>query len=275
MARMGVTADGATGVSDYARSLFSSRVGPEQEGYREWLDGCQRVYLDVGSNVGIQVRKLFEPELYPDADVLPVFDSRFGPPEERKRDPGLCAVGFEPNPRNEARLLELQAAYRKQGWRVKFFTQTAVSVQDGTADFYADQAPPEYNEPGASLLPWRQSEDKTTVNTMDLAKYINEHVGRRRVDPTQPTKVVMKLDIEGMEHELFPALIVSGAVCNHVDSIFHETHGWGETTYGNVKDTAFHNFFYAYIQEHPQQCRLTMEYIDDETYDTSTFDLPS
>jgi hypothetical protein len=228
----------------------------------------------VGSNVGIQIRKLFEPELYPEADVLPIFDSRFGPPEERKRNRGLCAVGFEPNPRNEARLLELPAAYRKQGWRVKIFTQTAASVTDGTADFYADQAPPEFNEPGASLLPWRQSEDKTTVTTMDLARYINQHVGRRRVDPAQPTKVVMKLDIEGFEHELFPALIVSGAVCNHVDSIFHETHGWGGVTYGAVKDEVFQRFFYDFIKAHPQQCTLTVEYVDDESYDTSTFALP-
>jgi len=82
---------------------------------KEWLDGCQRVYLDVGSDVGIQIRKLFEPELYPEAKVLPIFDSRFGPPKERKRDTGLCAVGFEPNPLNQARLLELETAYRKQG----------------------------------------------------------------------------------------------------------------------------------------------------------------
>lgn len=260
---------------EYARALFSTSIAPDQEGFREWLNGCQRVYLDVGSNVGIQIRKLFEPELYPNATVLPIFDSRFGPAEQRKVDPGLCAVGFEPNPRNEARLLELQAAYRAQGWRVKIFTQTAVSVSDGTADFYADQAPPQYNEPGASLLPWRQSKNKTTVNTLDLAKYINEQVGKRRVDVAQPTRVVMKLDIEGLEHELFPALIVSGAVCNHVDSIFHETHGWGGKIYGQVEDKAFVTFFYHYIKEHPQQCKLTMEYVDDETYDTSTFVLPS
>lgn len=71
------------------------------------------MYLDVGSNVGIQIRKLFEPELYPDADALPIFDTRFAPPEERKADRGLCAVGFEPNSRNQQRLLDLQAAYRK------------------------------------------------------------------------------------------------------------------------------------------------------------------
>ena len=38
----------------------------------------QRRYLDVGSNIGVQVRKLFEPELYPDAkEMITLFDELF------------------------------------------------------------------------------------------------------------------------------------------------------------------------------------------------------
>jgi len=40
-------------------------------------DGCWHVYLDVGSNIGVQVRKLFEPQLYPNATFLNVFSTRF------------------------------------------------------------------------------------------------------------------------------------------------------------------------------------------------------
>ncbi len=43
-------------------------------------DGCWHVYLDVvdvGSNIGVQVRKLFEPHLYPGAPVLYVYESWF------------------------------------------------------------------------------------------------------------------------------------------------------------------------------------------------------
>lgn len=43
------------------------------------LDNCYHVYLDVGSNVGIQVRKLYEPHLYKGAAVLKLFDQHFGP----------------------------------------------------------------------------------------------------------------------------------------------------------------------------------------------------
>ena len=35
---------------------FEKYFGIENE-----LDGCYHVYLDVGANVGIQIRKLFEP----------------------------------------------------------------------------------------------------------------------------------------------------------------------------------------------------------------------
>ena len=44
------------------------------------LDGCYHIYLDVGTNVGVQVRKVFEPISYPDAPVLEVFEKEFGQP---------------------------------------------------------------------------------------------------------------------------------------------------------------------------------------------------
>ena len=57
------------------------------------LDNCNFLYLDMGTNFGVQIRhlfdlftfnlflifrKLFEPDLYPGAPVLPVFDKYFG-----------------------------------------------------------------------------------------------------------------------------------------------------------------------------------------------------
>ena len=46
------------------------------------LDGCYHVYLDLGTNTGVQIRKLFEPHKFPSADVLPIFDKYFGPVTE-------------------------------------------------------------------------------------------------------------------------------------------------------------------------------------------------
>jgi hypothetical protein len=39
----------------------------------------------------------------------------------------VCSVGFEPNPRHTAALKDLEKSYNECGWRVKFFTKTAVS----------------------------------------------------------------------------------------------------------------------------------------------------
>ena len=67
------------------------------------LDGCYHVYLDVGSNIGVQVRKLYEPEKYPKAPFLKLFDKYFGSLSKRRQHQPqmadtVCAVGFEPNP---------------------------------------------------------------------------------------------------------------------------------------------------------------------------------
>jgi hypothetical protein len=60
-----------------------------------WMDGCRLLYLDVGTNRGVQIRKLFEPHLYPKAPVLEVYDEIFGTNRSSMKD--LCAVGWEPN----------------------------------------------------------------------------------------------------------------------------------------------------------------------------------
>ena len=63
------------------------------------LDGCYHVYLDVGTNVGVQIRKLYEPKLYPGAPIHSAFDKYFNRSETTL--PYICAVGFEPNPKHE------------------------------------------------------------------------------------------------------------------------------------------------------------------------------
>ena len=76
-------------------------------------DGCYHVYLDVGSNVGVQVRKLFQPKLYPDAAIHKVFNEFFGGPTLRDTKT-ICAVGFEPNPNHEQRLKGIKANLNKE-----------------------------------------------------------------------------------------------------------------------------------------------------------------
>ena len=114
-------------------------------------DGCWHVYLDVGSNIGVQVRKLFEPHLYP---VLYIYESwfhinRWKPlpktvpyPHARHNNltSHICAFGWEPNPSHANWLYTLETVYNRQGWRIKFFKETAVGVSDGEkSTFYLSQ----------------------------------------------------------------------------------------------------------------------------------------
>ena len=61
--------------------------------------------------MGVQVRKLFEPEKYTGSSVLQLFDRVFGAAPRCR----VCAIGFEPNPRLYARLDDLQARLRGAG----------------------------------------------------------------------------------------------------------------------------------------------------------------
>ena len=112
---------------------------------KNFLDGCYHVYLDVGSNIGVQIRKLFEPEKYPNAHVHSIFDKYFGPIGERQKAFSkerniICAVGFEPNPNHAQYLKQIESEYNRCGWRVKFMTQSGVSDHNGNSRFYTDEA---------------------------------------------------------------------------------------------------------------------------------------
>jgi hypothetical protein len=200
----------------------------------------------------------------------------------------FCAVGFEANRHNTQHLQELQAAYRQLGWRVHFFTETAVALEDGEADFYLDSdAPPRYHQPGSTLVAPGEdnpnNKEKTRVRTVNLARYILEEVmgastgteeGEGGVEGEKPI-VVMKIDVEGLEHEMVPHLVLTGALCK-LHTVFYEPHLWGRvTSEGGVEDQAFISFFewFARTRDH-KACPVNFLNLDDETYDTSVKPLP-
>ena len=96
-------------------------------------DGCSCVFLDVGANQGLQTRKLFEPELYPNAPWTKLFAESFGDIASIRSD--CCAFGFEPNPIHHPKLRALAAAYNKKGWRTTFI-ETAAWTEDGNMTFW-------------------------------------------------------------------------------------------------------------------------------------------
>jgi hypothetical protein len=61
---------------------------------------CNHVYLDMGTNVGIQIIKLYQPLAYTQSHIWPpIWNSYFGKYDTIINNrSNVCAFGFEPNP---------------------------------------------------------------------------------------------------------------------------------------------------------------------------------
>ena len=82
------------------------------------LDGCLHVFIDLGSNRGLQIRKLYEPHTFPLAPVLPLYEKYFGAPDDRTLSE-ICSVSFEPNSKHAEHLRKLSPlVHRFSGYLV-------------------------------------------------------------------------------------------------------------------------------------------------------------
>lgn len=231
--------DGTAGHNLFGKVVTNKAGGAAMHGTCQGrlLDGCRYVYLDVGSNVGVQIRKLFEPELYPLAEVRPVFEEHFGTPTERASMlPDLCAVGWEPNPRHTKRLKEVEQCYMSRGFNTHFFTETLVDTFDGMAPLFLNDDGDngeKRNFWSASTFSSSKGSKAYNVTSMDLARFIREEVDNRCYprgsSQLPPPFVIMKMDIEGSEYHVLPHMIVQGGICpvNLVFAEFHDKDGKG------------------------------------------------
>ena len=279
--------------------VIEAEVNIVEEDKTNFLDGCYHVYLDVGSNIGVQVRKLFEPEKYPDASVHSIFNKYFGSIEERRKAYAenngkiVCAVGFEPNSHHTKYLKEVESSYNKCGWNVKFFTQSAVSDHNGMTQFYSDDDVNNLEWGGGILAPdinniaiepkrhnhnvtlIRLSEFlQTVVATRQLPKAPRD-IGTKNTVYGQP-KVVMKMDIEGSEVDVIPDLIFTGGL-QFVNSIMVEWHERLEKLPERIKSQKILKEVIENLSEYSRTMNtfdFNLVNIDDETYYTSRFDLP-
>ena len=94
--------------------------------------GCTAAYIDVGTNIGVQLRKLFEPYKYRGALAVHVFREVFGVVGNRCR---VCAIGVEPNPRHGARLNDLESKLQAAGAPV-LVLRGAAATYDGEQQFF-------------------------------------------------------------------------------------------------------------------------------------------
>ena len=249
-------------------------------------DGCFHVFLDVGANIGVHGRFLFEPEKYPKARVAKsIFDGEFGS-ERDNRD--ICSFEFEPNPAQRQKLESRSSAYRAMGWRYEYI-QAAAGDFDGYIDFHHnnDSVNEEWGFSVKNLVKGDAVREKVPV--LRLSSWIQHHVTERMIPPSpfgaklnQTPTVVMKMDIEGSEYVVLPDLILNGALCG-VDFLFGEFHPWfvplnftGHRIKLEKRQDAIHlqNVLIDVIPS-SRNCKTRFKYVDDESYLHDGIPLPS
>eukprot|EP00923_Selenidium_pygospionis_P036995 GHVN01064780.1.p1 GENE.GHVN01064780.1~~GHVN01064780.1.p1 ORF type:complete len:278 (-),score=22.42 GHVN01064780.1:317-1150(-) len=202
-------------------------------------DGCYHVFLDVGANIGVHGRFLFEPEQYPKALSRKVFNAEFGYPRDNR---DFCVFEIEANPQHLETLKKNSKTYETMGWRYHVMN-VGVSHHYGTMDFYHNrrikpthkQASSNKLEVGFGIKDKRnttgfKAEEAVSVPVIRFASWLAKHVNQREIPETVygdygdrgPT-VVAKMDIEGSEYIVLPDLMLSGALCG-IDFLFGEFH---------------------------------------------------
>jgi len=258
-------------------------------------DGCYHVFLDVGSNIGIHGRFLFEPDLYPEStSSVAQFALEFGYPRDNRL---YCVFAFEPNPKFSRRHQELERAYHAMGWRYKFIMAGA-SNADGNLTFFHSHLVDSETENGFSALTSKTlyGTDATsrTVQIVRLASWIQNEIEDRAIpshysrEISKP-KVVMKLDVEGLEFMVFPDLLSTGVLCKNIDLLMGEFHyAPGNHNYYPINVTSDGKHILRdrkegqalaekmlYLLEVSEHCMTKVSLNDDESYPTDPHDLPS
>lgn len=247
--------------------MTSAEISPWNMG-----DGYRHVYLDLGTNIGVQIRKLFEPELYPDAKIHKFFDKWFEVPEERKR--AVCAIGFEPDPSHTRRLQEVESHYRRRGYCVRIFTETAIGTHDGPISLYQDKDV-KHQRMGSSIVHSFKNDHSvrpvTKVTSVNVSKLV-ESISQRccwynASHMSKQPSIVMKMDIEGAEYRAIPQLIKTGMIC-HLDLVFIEWHRPNKKKYLHYLPRASAQQIESNLRRAILQCPQppVVSSLDDESY---------
>ena len=186
--------------------------------------GCSKVYLDVGSNVGVHIRFLYEPHLFPGSTILAskLWAEAFG--ANFPHDPTLCAFGFEPNPRHRDRNERLGRRFRAARRRVEFFS-VAARAEPGVITIAAAaeastnssdndwkfRLPASAASSALSSPPKQSTKNMHDVSAIDLTGWVREELlgGKASSRPV----IVMKLDVEGDELPVLERMRSTGVLC--------------------------------------------------------------
>ena len=141
--------------------------------YAPKFKDCPKIYFDFGSNIGVQTRKLFEPDLYPDAPILSFFTKTFGDVTVRRES--VCSFGFEANPAHKDRLDKVQNCYLQKGWNANFENRVVGDSDDEYVSIWSNPNSAK-KDVGAGLHKRSDLTKEYKVQMIDVAKFIKETV---------------------------------------------------------------------------------------------------
>lgn len=249
-------------------------------------DGCFSVFIDVGANVGVHGRFLFEPEKYNlSSFAVPLFEKKFG---KKRQNSDFCVIAIEANPKHWSRLEKLSSVYRSLGWR--FLVVKAAAFDETGKGIFFHQGDGRSNEWGFSVKSNKHPRPRSTVGEekvelIVLSKWLEHEIFEREVPAVSSLSkkpiVGMKVDIEGSEFVVLPDLVTSGVFCK-LDFVFGEFHPWlapmnfsrQEVSLQNSSD-AIHLFeAFDLVVRSARNCKTDFIQQDDEEYLHDTVPLP-
>ncbi len=206
---------------------------------RTLLDGCRYVFIDIGSHIGMHFISLYYNKAGRNDSISSIFDTYFT--KNRIRS-DLCAVGFESNNRLKKRHETLQKRYERINLRVHFLNYVSNGI---ISSYLTKHNQKQYHRSNINnnkqiidpnkhnlqnhLIPFmdhRSQESNNAVDQVDsnhkfvvIIDFINRIIKNRVIpdkqnDSDPPPTVVMKIDIDGQEMDVIPALIDSGVMCD-------------------------------------------------------------
>eukprot|EP00443_Scrippsiella_acuminata_P127061 CAMPEP_0115690930 /NCGR_PEP_ID=MMETSP0272-20121206/62381_1 /TAXON_ID=71861 /ORGANISM="Scrippsiella trochoidea, Strain CCMP3099" /LENGTH=355 /DNA_ID=CAMNT_0003130867 /DNA_START=170 /DNA_END=1234 /DNA_ORIENTATION=+ len=201
----------------------------DEQGHDDLLRGCSSILFDLGANKGTHVRKLFEPQKYPHAKVLKIYDEFFGDVAHRvgpSSETGLCAYGFEANPLHVRTLQLIEHHYLRVGWSVKFIVPKVVStVDDKEVTLSVDRNVKHASWGTSAARGVIKGANHVLVRTIDFPAFLRRALAARSHD--RPGRVLVKMDIEGSEFEVLPVLLENGDLCTgKIDRLLVEFHAF-------------------------------------------------
>jgi len=267
------------------QNLLEDVAGDEEVSVNP-LDGCLHVFIDLGSNRGLQIRKLYEPHTFPLAPIQPLYQRFFGSSEDRNLQE-ICSVSVEPNSKHAAHLKKLSEAYATCGIKVLVY-EAGVGHKDMKLRFapFNSLLGHEVGHDGSARLihddesvedftetHFHDNVEVEEVEVMRFARFITDVVAKRKLPISAEVvtpRVVIKADIEGAELKIIPDMLITGALDN-VDNLHMEWHG--EASYRQGREPAMISKLAPAItaiadlsKREGIEHQLEVEEMDDETY---------